>query len=285
MIVVILVSTHCCASLSCLWLFWIMHPIFLWLCTHSCCWFLLPWNAFVMFWANSWTLLMLFWQGTCLECSSSLSLPIAVVVLPVVKALVARWSTVMNCKHWSWLQTSWTLLVGWLNGALCWVVGLNMLTSASHAIKSQKRKLCSESWEFRPTCLWLQPKNDVSTEGLNWTPSPRGFGSRRKYEKFKCELSCWLLMFWKHLCKGSETLNRALKAFCLRAKGRKWVTTPQIGHKNRASSCGTHSSGCWKSRNIMEQVSVRVRPCVQRVSGPMQLVVLSEVKCFTAGDY
>jgi len=39
---------------------------------------------------------------------------------------------------------------------------------------------------------------------------------------------------------------------------------------------------CWTSRNITEQVSVRVRPCVQRVPGPTQPVVLSEVKCFTA---
>jgi len=39
---------------------------------------------------------------------------------------------------------------------------------------------------------------------------------------------------------------------------------------------------CWKSRNVTEQVSVRVRPCVQRVPGPMQQVALSEVKCFTA---
>ena len=39
---------------------------------------------------------------------------------------------------------------------------------------------------------------------------------------------------------------------------------------------------CWTSQNITEQVSVRVRPCVQRVPGPIHLVVLSEVKCFTA---
>jgi len=39
---------------------------------------------------------------------------------------------------------------------------------------------------------------------------------------------------------------------------------------------------CWTSQNTMEPVSVRVRPCVQRAPGPMQLVVLSEVKCFTA---
>jgi len=44
------------------------------------------------------------------------------------------------------------------------------------------------------------------------------------------------------------------------------------------SRCGV----CWKSQNITEQVSVRVRPCVQRVPGPMQQVSLSEVKCFTA---
>jgi len=39
---------------------------------------------------------------------------------------------------------------------------------------------------------------------------------------------------------------------------------------------------CWKSRNITGPVSVRVRPCVQRVPGPTQAVELSEVKSFTA---
>jgi len=39
---------------------------------------------------------------------------------------------------------------------------------------------------------------------------------------------------------------------------------------------------CWKRRNITEQVSDRVSPCVQRVPGPMQEVALSEVKSFTA---
>jgi len=41
---------------------------------------------------------------------------------------------------------------------------------------------------------------------------------------------------------------------------------------------------CWMSQNAMEPVSVRVSPCVQRVPGPMQAVVLSEAKCFTANQ-
>jgi len=150
-------------------------------------------------------------------------------------------ANIMNAA--SWMVERCIALSGWTQHA-------DQCTTCNW-IKSQKRKLCPKGWEFRPTCLWLQPKNDVWTEGLNWTPSPRGFRSRRKCEKLKCELSCWLLMFWKHLCKGSKTLNRALKAFCLSAKGRKWGATPQIGHKNRASSCVTHSSGIhsWKWRS------------------------------------
>jgi len=53
-----------------------------------------------------------------------------------------------------------------------------------------------------------------------------------------------------------------------------------FGHNLGAMA--TSICSCWTSQNITEQVSVRVRPCVQRVPGPMQLVVLSEVKCFTA---
>jgi len=63
--------------------------------------------------------------------------------------------------------------------------------------------------------------------------------------------------------------ERALPRFSRRALKR--LPTWDLWHKN-----------CWKRRNITEQVSDRVSPCVQRVPGPTQQVLLSEVKCFTA---
>jgi len=44
-----------------------------------------------------------------------------------------------------------------------------------------------------------------------------------------------------------------------------------------AEPCNGIVPSCWKRRNVTEPVSVRVSPCVQRVSGPTQAVTLSEI--------
>jgi len=49
--------------------------------------------------------------------------------------------------------------------------------------------------------------------------------------------------------------------------------------------CFVLDGTCWTSQNTTEPVSVRGRPCAQREPGPMQALILSEGKCFTAANY